>query len=997
MAEQEGETTTNRTRVSRTKTYPLNSRRLTASVVGRIAKALGLAISASLEDTRQVVGGKIEEMGRQPRNVQVELSETEGGVVISLRDDDGAFLESQPENPENEDEDSARAGEEDGGAREESRSHEEGGSHSASPGGAHEAALEAEVDRLTEENTGLHLEVSGLRERVEDEKRKYKQLWRDSCEQLADYDAIIAGKESEITRLKARVAELEARGYTPEPRVLPRRLPEHPTPARPPPASAVSSPTGTHSSARVTLRHGKAPPIDSFDGESSDTRFDDWFPMLQRAATWYGWSEEETLLQLAGHLRRRAFQEWNLLDSSDKMTVRAASTALRNRLDPGSRSMAAQDFRHATQRESETVSDFILRLERIFQSAYGRDGLSNETRDTLLHGQLQEGLLYELMSAPAVSGALKYQELCLTARNEEKRLKELKKRRQFSGRSTPEKPRVQSQERRNNRRSDSSSTVSTSGASSTPSTNTTTPQTPFSPSIQSGRCFRCGKTGHFSRNCRALRQESSGRQNSQTERTPNSSAGTNQVQVSPATGGDEDRLSGYAVLDLLFSSDSEDNEIRQIRISDHGSKPCHAKVDVQGVPARGVIDSGSDITIIGGDLFKRVAAVARLKKKYLKKPDKVPRTYDQRPFTLDGLMDLDISFCGTTMKTPVYVKMDAPESLLLSKGVCRQLTYHPSILTRQKNHCNSQPCPSESGQVVQGHQAAGQEVKMEWSNHNLDNAVRHKTVSERRSVEPDDTRESIQGNCRKTEMRTIVPGVNKDDEMIIMSSNSTNKMGRQKTTPSSEQLQEDEIPKKIPSQINSAVTTSSVPMLEEKKQTKALSQIDNTIAPGAVQKQEDKQRKKAPGIADDTVLPGFVLSDMMDKIDPDKQCREAACQTDHTVTQLDVLRLDREEASGVGRSPDEVTLRPTKPQQSCISQPLTATNEYAMGGNRKEDNTSVPDRQSSYHPRKVDEDASLAAVRYETEDTSEVIGSCQMKGGDHRLLYPLSVFAFYSQ
>ena len=93
--------------------------------------------------------------------------------------------------------------------------------------------------------------------------------------------------------------------------------------------------------------------------------------------------------------------------------------ALQNQLG---RSLATQDFRHATQREAESVSDFILRLEQTFRSAYGRDRLSSETRDTLLHGQLQEGLLYELMSAPAISGAQKNQELCLAARNEEKHL-----------------------------------------------------------------------------------------------------------------------------------------------------------------------------------------------------------------------------------------------------------------------------------------------------------------------------------------------------------------------------------------------------------------------------------------------------------------------------------------------------------------------------------------------------------------------------------------------
>ena len=87
--------------------------------------------------------------------------------------------------------------------------------------------------------------------------------------------------------------------------------------------------------------------------------------------------------------------------------------------------MAAQDFRHAMQKDSESVSDFIRRLERMFHIAYGRDPMSNETRDTLLYCQLHEGLRYELMRGPAVSGATKYPELCIAAKNEEKRLAEL--------------------------------------------------------------------------------------------------------------------------------------------------------------------------------------------------------------------------------------------------------------------------------------------------------------------------------------------------------------------------------------------------------------------------------------------------------------------------------------------------------------------------------------------------------------------------------------------
>ena len=51
-------------------------------------------------------------------------------------------------------------------------------------------------------------------------------------------------------------------------------------------------------------------------------------------------------------------------------------------------------------------------------------------------------------------------------------------------------------------------------------------------------------------------------------------------------------------------------------------------------------------------------------------------------FVSMGCINLDILFSEKTMKTTVYVKMDAQEQLLLSEGVCQQLgivTYHPSI------------------------------------------------------------------------------------------------------------------------------------------------------------------------------------------------------------------------------------------------------------------------------------------------------------------------------
>ena len=118
------------------------------------------------------------------------------------------------------------------------------------------------------------------------------------------------------------------------------------------------------------------------------------------------------------------------------------------------------------------------------------------------------------------------------------------------------------------------------------------------------------------------------------------------------------------------------------------------KLLIQGVPAYGIIDSGADITIMGGVLFKKVAAVAKLKKQDLKRPYKTPRNYDLTPFTLDGRIDLDVVFNDQEMRTPVYVKADAHEQLLLLEGVCRQLgilQYHPDVEPWRGGKKRSQP------------------------------------------------------------------------------------------------------------------------------------------------------------------------------------------------------------------------------------------------------------------------------------------------------------------
>ena len=202
------------------------------------------------------------------------------------------------------------------------------------------------------------------------------------------------------------------------------------------------------------------------------------------------------MIQLAGYLRGRALQEWNLLRPDQRATYAQATESLRSCLDSIGRTAAAQDFQHAAQRKEEPVSDFIRRIERIFRSAYGRDPMSSETRETLQYGQLQEGLRLQLMRGPAVSGARNYQELCGAARNEEKRLADLRKRQEYSKLLANT-----SSSQRTVRSKPPADSGPSRGGLASPST---TLQATMRPS---SKCFYCHKTGHRKEDCRCQKKD----------------------------------------------------------------------------------------------------------------------------------------------------------------------------------------------------------------------------------------------------------------------------------------------------------------------------------------------------------------------------------------------------------------------------------------------------------------------------------------------------------
>ena len=362
------------------------------------------------------------------------------------------------------------------------------------------------------------------------------------------------------------------------------------------------------------------------------------------------------------------------------------------------------------------------------------------------------------MQAPGVSGAHTYQELCIAARNDERRIAELAKRQHYRKPSSFPEPRQQDGSRtervpnqetgqRAGPRYDRYRGPQVSGPSyhhylSVKGATSDRGHQPLGPgpgpapgrgrytrgpALEPRRCFECNKVGHM-RDCPQLKESpttsqgvsrqvtTTGQLRFQGEDDATTMSTGSQDHLSPyllySDYDDDDsgsvRLQGtsrqitvselnllqeneenshHQLSQYLASSDpDDDSEVRQVRLTDRGSRPQYADIQVQGVPARGVINTGSDITIIGGELFRHVATVARLRKNHLCKADKIPKTYDGRTFTLDGMMDLDLSFDGVTMKTPIYIRASATEQLLLEEGACRQLqiiTYHHDVSDRK--------------------------------------------------------------------------------------------------------------------------------------------------------------------------------------------------------------------------------------------------------------------------------------------------------------------------
>ena len=202
---------------------------------------------------------------------------------------------------------------------------------------------------------GSPVELERLRVAIRTQTEKAKRFWRLRCEQILEQDELIESKESEIASLRAqsclRPVAVEPVQHDAGNEVAQQDVVNE---------TAVVSPRQLDTSTVQPAWKGKAPPVDLFTGEGTDVVWEYWLPTLERTATWNNWTENEKLLQLAGHLQNKAAQEWTLLSIAEKSTFISATRALGARLDRGGKALVAQEFHHTVQRSSEAVSDFIL-------------------------------------------------------------------------------------------------------------------------------------------------------------------------------------------------------------------------------------------------------------------------------------------------------------------------------------------------------------------------------------------------------------------------------------------------------------------------------------------------------------------------------------------------------------------------------------------------------------------------------------------------------------
>ena len=233
---------------------PLNSTRVTAGQLHDLGAQLEVPMSSSAGDLWVTIEAKLREMDHKPSNVQVALPRDPEDTSISLVDDSGVFLvvERRHEVPTTETVEPP-------GSREMSRTPDlASGNELIEALTLERDELQERVDALTEEKANLQTELHTLHNALESSKARVKEIWKISCEQVAEFDVLVTAKDAEIAELKSQLAaRRETRGSSPSGMSSGSDAGTLPTATLP----TVTIPTATRET-----RRGRVPPINLFSG-----------------------------------------------------------------------------------------------------------------------------------------------------------------------------------------------------------------------------------------------------------------------------------------------------------------------------------------------------------------------------------------------------------------------------------------------------------------------------------------------------------------------------------------------------------------------------------------------------------------------------------------------------------------------------------------------------------------------------------------------------------
>ena len=154
----------------------------------------GITISGSIKDQRLVVEGKLSDEGHGPCNIQVVFAEYSSETAFVLCDEEGEFFtvpvaasmtEVTPEVVE----------------RESEHSSEESGDEPDEIETLHQT-----VEDITTERDALQAQLQVVTQALEQKKACIKELWKISCGQVEEFDAMVVAKDKQIAVLKAQLA-----------------------------------------------------------------------------------------------------------------------------------------------------------------------------------------------------------------------------------------------------------------------------------------------------------------------------------------------------------------------------------------------------------------------------------------------------------------------------------------------------------------------------------------------------------------------------------------------------------------------------------------------------------------------------------------------------------------------------------------------------------------------------------------------------------------------